>query len=289
MNKVSKKTFDQILARLEGLPSLPVTVAAILEVLNNPESSAQELSEALSYEQSLASRVLKLVNSAYYGFPRRIDTLSKAVTILGYNSIRNIILVTSIFDSLDKGSKARSLDRKGFWQHALGCGAAAQVMGTKLGFRQGEELFLAGLLHDIGKVILDAFLHEEYSQVLKVCQEENLLLFEAEEQVLGVTHEDFGCWLAETWNLPYNLTEAISHHHEPPESKEYFIITSLVHIGDILTRALEVGHGGDDLIPAINRQAWVALKLNPAFLQDLIEDFENKLQQAQDFMPDNSC
>jgi len=287
LDKAAKKTFDEVLSQLEGLPSLPSMVIAVLEVLNDPNTSAQELSKVLSYEQSLASRVLKLANSAYYGFPRKIDTISKAVTILGYNSIRNIILVTNLFDSLDKGAEARSLDRRHFWQHSLACGAAAQVIGTKLGCKNGEEIFLAGLLHDIGKVVLDAFLHDKYAEVFMFSQEQNLLLLEAENKILGVSHADFGRFLADTWNLPHSLTAAIAHHHDPQATEEHFILTSLVHIGDILTRALEVGNGGDNQIPVIDAHAWAALSMKPALLENIIADFEDKLTQVQTFLPDD--
>ncbi|MBW2092637.1 MAG: HDOD domain-containing protein, partial [Deltaproteobacteria bacterium] len=277
MKKPAKKAFEEMVGRMTGLPSLPGTVVAVLNVLNNPDSSAQELSGVLRQDQSITSRVLKLVNSAFYGFPRQIDTLSKAVTILGYTSIQNIILATAVFDTFSKANQGQSLDRKRFWQHALGCGAAAKTIEAKLGIGNGEEVFLAGLLHDIGKVILDTFLHDEYAQVLDLAQEKDLLLVEAEKEVLGATHADFGFWLAENWNLPYNLTAAIAHHHDPPGSKDYFTIASLVHAGDILTRILEVGHGGDNFVPGINRQAWTILRIKPKFIEDLIPDFEEKL------------
>ncbi|MBW2051606.1 MAG: HDOD domain-containing protein, partial [Deltaproteobacteria bacterium] len=274
MNKTTQQAFNDIIGRMTGLPSLPETVVAILEVLNNPDSSAKELSEALQHDQSIASRVLKLVNSAFYGFPRQIDTLSKAVTILGYTSIQNIILATSIFNTFSKAPHGPVINRKKFWAHALGCGVVAQTIKVRLGMEDGEEVFLAGLLHDIGKVILDAFLPDEYAQVIKLAQEKNLLLVEAEKEILGATHADFGLWLSENWNLPHNLTAAIAHHHDPPESKTHFTITSLIHVGDIIVRIFEVGHGGDDLVPAINPQAWTALRLNPKFIEGLIPEFK---------------
>ena len=288
MNDLSKSRFEDITSRMKELPSLPSTVLAILKVLDNPDSTARELSEALHYDQSLVTRILQIVNSAYYGFPREIDTLSKAVTILGYTTIRNLILITNTFDVLNKGVEQGCLDRKQFWQHALGTGVAAQTIADRLQLGSAEEAFLAGLLHDIGKVILDTFLHEEYSQAVKLAQQENLLLYEAEQKVLGATHVDFGQWLADSWNLPHNLTAAIAHHHDPSKSKKHFICVSLVHIGDIVARALEVGNGGDDLIPAINRQAWSALQLKPALLEALLPHFEKKLDQAQAFLPNDN-
>jgi len=288
MNKTAADAFDDLMGRMEDLPSLPSTVVAILNVLNNPESSATELSEALRHDQSLTARVLRLVNSAYYGFPRKIDTLRKAVTILGYTTIQNIILVTKIFEVIRSGSKEHSLNRKLFWRHALGCGVTAQTIGLKLGMGDGEEIFLAGLLHDIGKVILDAFLHEEYEKVIKVSQKDNILLFEAEKQILGASHEDLGYWLAEEWNLPLNLTAAITHHHDPSQSGDFVVATSLVHVGDILVRALEIGNGGDDLIPPLNHKCWGILGLRPKILEDIIPDIEARLVRAQAFIPDDA-
>jgi len=282
------ETLDGLMERMEDLPSLPSTVVAILNVLNNPESSARELSEALRHDQSLTSRVLMLVNSAYYGFPRKIDTLRKAVTILGYTSIQNIILVTKIFEVIRGGSKEHSLDRKRFWQHALGCGVTAQTIGAKLGLGGGEEIFLAGLLHDIGKVILDAFLHEEYSKVIEMSRKNDILLFEAEKQILGASHEDLGYWLAEEWNLPLNLTAAITHHHDPSQAGDHLVTASLVHVGDIMARALEIGHGGDNFIPSLNHKGWGALHLKPKILEDIIPDIEARLVRARAFIPDDA-
>ena len=288
MNEVGVKTFDGLMERMEDLPSLPSTVMTILDVLNNPESSANELSEALRHDQSLASRVLRLVNSAYYGFPRKIDTLQKAVTILGYSSIQNIILVTKIFEVVRSGSKEHSLNPKRFWRHSLGCGVTAQIIGTKLGLRKGEEVFLAGLLHDIGKVIFDAFLHEEYSKVIEMSRGKNILLYEAEEQILGATHADLGYWLAEEWSLPLNITAAIAHHHGPVQAGDQMLIASLVHIGDILVRSLEIGYGGDDFIQPLNRKSWGTLHLTPKFLEDIIPEIETRLEKAKAFIPENS-
>ena len=288
MNKAAVETFDNLMEKMGDLPSLPSTMVAILNVLNNPESSAKELSEALRHDQSLTSRVLRLVNSAYYGFPRKIDTLRKAVTILGYTSIQNIILVTKIFEVIHSGSEEHSLDRKRFWRHALGCGVMAQAIEAKLGLGGGEEIFLAGFLHDIGKVIFDAFLHEEYSKIIELSQKNNILLFEAEKQILGATHEDLGYWLAEEWNLPLNLTAAITHHHDPSQAGDHLVIASLVHVSDIMVRALEIGHGGDDYIPPLNHKCWGTLRLKPKILEDIIPDIEAQLIKAQAFIPDEA-
>lgn len=282
----AEKNFKGIIAEMKDLPSLPTTVTEILEVLNNPESSAMDLSAALKHDQSLVSRVLRLVNSAFYGFPRTIDNLSKAVTILGYTAIQNIILTTSIFETLNQSNDNLALNRKEFWRHALATGVAAQIIKTKTKPGKGDEVFLAGLLHDIGKVVLDAHLHKKYSDVYAYSKKKNILIRDAEKKLLGVTHDHFGSWLAESWNLPHNLTAAITYHHNPQNAEKHIILASLVHLGDILARSFEVGNGGDDLIPQVNHRAWDVLRLNPSHLKDLAVEFDLKFTQAQIFIED---
>jgi len=281
-----KKRYNELIRRMKDLPSLPEAVVAILDVLENPLSTARDLSEALHQDQSLAARILRIVNSAYYGFPREVDTLTKAVTILGYTSIRNLILVTKTFDMLNRGAGDKTLDWKLFWKHALACGVAAQTIAIRLRVGLAEEVLLAGLLHDIGKVILATHLHEEYVKTVRHAREQNLLLFEAEMELLGATHADFGRWLADAWNLPHNLAEAITYHHDPTQSKTFFVCASLVHVGDIMARTLELGNGGDDQMPAVNTQAWSALHLTPDLLEGMIEEFEGRFEKAQAFLPE---
>ena len=271
------RSLERLTARMDDLPSIPSSVSRIMAVLDDPESSTRELTEAIGTDQSLATRLLKIVNSAYYGFPRKIDSLDQAVTVLGYRSIRELLLVTTLLNEVNSRTGQRSLDRKRFWEHALGCGAAAKTIARWKGVSGADTIFLAGLLHDIGKVFLDAFLHDEYSQIVEAAQKKNLLLIEAEEYFLGVNHTDFGHWLAAEWNLPANLTAAILYHHEPDLAKNHYQVACLVHIGDVLVRALEVGYGGDELIPAINRRAWASLNLTMPSLENLISDFEENL------------
>ncbi|MEW5722997.1 MAG: HDOD domain-containing protein [Thermodesulfobacteriota bacterium] len=269
------EAFRSLVARMKDLPSIPSSVARITRILENPESSAKDVSEALGSDQSLASKVLKVVNSAYYGFPRRVDTLEHAVTVLGFRPIQELVLVTSIFAEVARKGEPLALDRKRFWRHAVGTALASKVVARLTGIMKGETVFLAGLLHDIGKVFLDAYLHDEYLRVIELCQREELLILEAENRLLGVDHTAFGYWLAEEWNLPRNLTAVVVHHHHPPRDTDHYILACLVHLGDILARALEFGYGGDELIPAINRQAWASLNLDARLLeQALVEILE---------------
>jgi HD-like signal output (HDOD) protein len=255
---------------MKGLPALPASVARLTRVLDDPASSARDVSLALGADQSLAGKVLQIVNSPFYGFPRRVETLDHAVAILGYRPIRELVLVTCLFQEIDQRNGSSSLDRKRLWRHALGTGAAAKTLSKSTGRHSEESVFLAGLLHDIGKVLLDVCLREDYAAVVELARQENLLIIEAEERLLGTTHAEFGYWLAEEWNLPLSLTSAVLHHHEPSRAKDHYMLVCLVHLGDVMARAMEIGYGGDELIPAIDRQAWAALNLTPKLFETTI-------------------
>ncbi len=285
MTTKPRESFLTLLEEMDDLPSIPTSVAWILKTLDDEKSTAQDVSKAIGMDQSLAARLLKLVNSAYFGFPKKIDTLSHAVTVLGYRSIREFVLLTTIFKEVDSGSSRHTMDRKRFWRHAVGCGVAARSIAIKSRLNFSDQVFLAGLIHDIGKVFLDAYHHKEYSQVIKMAHENNMLLIEAEESRLGVNHTDFGYWLTEAWNLPEYLASTVVHHHTPTQDHNFYILTCLVHIGDILARALELGSGGDELIPAIDRQAWASLNLSPALLENIMVKIDDEVDQI-DFYRD---
>jgi HD-like signal output (HDOD) protein len=276
----ARQEFRKLVGRMKGLPSISTSVARVLSILDNPASSARELGDALSMDQSLASRLLKMVNSAYFGFPRRIDTLHQAVAILGFRTIHEMVLVTSIFEQMDRSSKSSGLDRRRFWQHAVGCALSVKALAEVTGVMKGESVFLAGLLHDIGKVILDAYLHDEYAVVLETARGEGILLLEAEQRILGANHTDFGHWLAEEWNLPATLAAGVIHHHRPAESRDHYLLACLVNVADVLVQALDYGHGGSDLLPAIAPEAWSALNLSPSRIERVIELFEASLPGA---------
>ena len=270
MTEKGKNGFQKLIGTIKDLPTLPESVARVVKILDDPKSSSRELSEAIRLDQSLTTRLLKIVNSAYYGFPRQIDTIDKAVMVLGYRSIRELILLTSLFEEIrNKSSKNNTFSHKEFWNHTIGCAAAAKVISSKINIRYHENIFLAGLLHDIGKLILDVHLHDQYKEAREIALKKGLLLIEAEELVLGARHTDFGYWLAEEWNLPLSLTSAVTYHHDPTQAPDNFILACLVHIGDILARALEIGNGGDEVIPAINRQAFSALNLTPQIMESV--------------------
>jgi putative nucleotidyltransferase with HDIG domain len=261
---------NRIIARVEDLPTLPRTVLRITELVNDPKSSARDLARIITDDQVLAARLLKLVNSSFYGFPQRISTITAAIVLLGFDAIRNLLLTTSVFDLFANRKKFSEFPQEQFWDHSLGCAVGAKVIGDHLRYDKVEELFVSGLLHDIGKIVEMIFMPQQFAKITHLVHQKNILMRTAEEQVLGYTHADVGQLLAEKWNLPPKLISVIFHHHRPSDGGRFAQEATIIHLADIFCRALNIGSGGDNKIPPLDKMAWESLKIKTEALESLI-------------------
>jgi putative nucleotidyltransferase with HDIG domain len=264
----------KIISAVEDLPTLPRTVIRIMELVNNPGSSARDLAGVISDDQVLTARLLRLVNSSFYGFPQRITTVTGAIVLLGFESIRSLLLTTSIFDLFDNNNAKMSIKPEQLWDHSLGCAVGSKVIGNYVNYENVEELFVCGLLHDIGKIVEILFLQDSFSRACTGAEQKKTLLLEAENEILGFNHSEVGRILAERWNLPPKLTSAIAHHHEPEEAESFFQEASIVHLADIICRGMELGSGGDSKIPGLNMNAWEFLGIELQGLDAIIEEID---------------
>jgi putative nucleotidyltransferase with HDIG domain len=274
----------KLIEKVQGLPTLPTMLNSINQMILNPRTSAKEVSQIISADPALTSKVLRVVNSSFYGFPNRITTITHAIVILGFNTIKSIVLSSTIFDVFRRGAKAGEFDRTEFWKHSIGCGAAAKVLGRRINYPMLEELFIAGLLHDVGKIVLDQYLPEKFGEVVAQVRTRDILIVEAEMNVLGVTHADVGAWLFEKWNLSKGLVDAVRHHHNPALAGESQRFAEIVHVADVLVRALRFGNGGDQKIPAISDRAWASLGLSEAELDDLLAQTAQEIEKAMVYL-----
>ena len=277
------KELREVTQKITNLPTLPTVLTEIGRLMQDPHTTADEVGEAISGDQSLSSKVLKLVNSAFYGFPGRISTVTHAIVILGFATVKNMILTASVLNYFaTKGDKG-AFDVEKFWQHSVSVGAAAKSIAQYKGIKEEEEYFIAGLLHDIGKVILNQYSMTDMVKIMKVVIEKKCLFFDAEKEVLGITHQDVGGWLAGEWNFPKSLRYSIEYHHYPPAAKEHSKMASVVHMADILVRAMGVGSGGDRKIPMINSKAWEEVNIKEDDFPKLLTNIENEIEKASVF------
>ena len=257
----SQDEIKRITRNIINLPTLPTVVAKMIELVDNPKTTASSLGKLISSDQVLTAKVLKLANSAFYAFPRKIATVNLAIVVLGFDMIKNLVLSVSVIDRFSKESD-RGFDVMKFWEHSVGCGVAGRMVAGEYGYRVSGEVFTSGLLHDIGKLILREYLKVEFQEIVEIVEERDISFIEAEREVLGVTHTEIGGWLGDKWNLPGQLVEAIRTHHHPEEAQKAPELTALVHFSDVLCRFSEVGYGGDDVVPPLDEGASHLLRLH---------------------------
>jgi putative nucleotidyltransferase with HDIG domain len=277
------KDIQKVIKSIDKLPTLPLIVTKLSDLVTNPHTSASDIQNVITKDQALSARVLKLVNSAFYGFSERISSISHAIVILGFNTIKNIALSASVFEMFDKNQQGQ-LDKEGFWMHSIAVAGASKLIAKHLKLTTLEDIFVAGLLHDVGKVILDQFVHEDYKTVFERIASKNILIGEAEYEVLELTHSQVGAYLATNWKLPSALVQMIGLHHRPDLAGEFAKHTFCVHLADILVRALEIGNGGDKRIPFACKPLWEEYGFDAAWIRRILEDMEEELQDVENFV-----
>ena len=281
----------QITEKIIGLPTLPTVVTQLISVVGDPASSARQIAQLVSTDQALTAKILKVANSAFYGFSREIATVQLAIVVLGIEMVKNIGLSVAVLKRFSEGKEHRLFDRQRFWEHAIGCGVAARMLALKFKDRRiADEAFVAGVLHDIGKLILIEYFGDEFTEALELAESEGLAIGDAEEQVLGVSHADVGAWLAEKWNLPPNLVHAIAYHHRPfePDADKPEDLVILTHMGDALIRHLRVGNSGDQQLASLDERVAKQFKQgrqisDEALFEELGVGLEAELETAQVF------
>lgn len=266
---------------IKSLQTQPTVIAQITRMLQNPATNAEELGLAIRTDQGLTTRVLRLVNSAFYGFPGKIGSISHAVVLLGFSTVKNIVLTASVLD-IFKTNNGGLFNARDVWKHSLACGVAAQNLARAVGYEFQEESFVAGLLHDIGKVVLFQLAPDDFSRVIEHADKTKNLFYDSECKLLGINHQEIGNMLIEQWRLPQKILNAVSSHHNPTSTEDNDSkLTAIVHCADIFARALGYGNGGDRKIPMIDDKAWNTLKLDDVNLERLFDTIGNEWEKAE--------
>ncbi len=237
-----------LIAKIQSMPTLPTIALRVIEAASDPKSSANDLMKIISPDVSLTTKILKIANSPFYGLTREVSTLQHAVTVLGFLEIRTLVIVTAAFESFKDFEQNEKFDINKFWKHSFCCGLAARVIAKDLN-NKSNELFVAGLLHDIGKLAMylafpiEFMTHEEIMSPLKI----KYTAFEAEKGVFGMTHDEVGMKLLERWMFPKSLITAVGFHHHPRKADKKSLYPVIIHVADLLTHVYEMeGEDEDD-------------------------------------------
>ncbi|PLX15806.1 MAG: HD family phosphohydrolase [Candidatus Muiribacterium halophilum] len=272
------------LRKIEEIPTLPSVAAKVLEVANSENSTATDLNRVISQDAALTTKTLKLVNSAYYGFPRTVTKITEAIVILGFNAVKNLALSVSVCEFFNKADD--NFDRRKLWLHSVGVAVTTGLIAKKLNIPgDNEEAFIAGLLHDIGIIIEDQFLHDEFIESLKVAKEKDIPIEHAEKEVLGMDHASIGKKILQSWKLPGNLSKIIGFHHEPQYAyADTKRDTAIIYIADLICKLKKIGFDGDTVIPKLRVEAFKALGLKKEDIKEIAKDVDEELKKAEDFI-----
>ena len=270
---------EHVLHRVQALPVFPTLAMRVINLTKNPETDLKELLSVIEQDPSFAAGILRQANSAYYGYARRISSLSEAIVILGYQTIQGLALAAAIAPMLKTSLPGYHVDQEGLWKHALLTAMIARRLTKRLHLPNPEVAFIAGLLHDIGKIVLTVYVQEIGDHILMKVEKENLSYVEMEEKIIGYDHATVGGFILKHWNLPDNLVEAVTFHHKPEKAETQPVLTALVHIANAIANTFGMGGGIDSFLNPIREESLTLLELSDkdiefviAELGDLISD-----------------
>ncbi|HEY3293976.1 MAG TPA: HDOD domain-containing protein [bacterium] len=284
-----KQVKDQILAAGD-LPTLPLIALQVSRLASNPLTGMSEIVRIIRNDPALTAKILRVANSAFYGMPRRIESLNMALVVLGMRELNNLVTCITVLKTFPPVPGSQHFDRRAFWEHSAGCGEIARVIATRLHLRLHGVEFTAGLLHDVGKIVFEQHLHNDFMAAVNLAAEEHLSSVEAEGRKMGVDHAEIGSWLAEVWCLPPSIVEAIRYHHQPIHAPDHAPLTAVVRLADLFTRMLLDPHGRPHLSEELVRDpAWdVLAKQNPEIISlDVVrfaEELEENIERAREFI-----
>jgi len=273
------KNLKSVVDGITELPTLPEVVSELIRLLENPKSSAEDVNKLMEKDISLTAKILRLVNSAYYGMPNKISSVRQAVVILGFSTVKSLAISASVFDMFSSNIDEEVFSQSKFWIHSIGCACLGRVIGRMEAGVDEDATFVLGLMHDIGKLVLFQYAAEEFEAVVTLAQEESLHFYDAEHRVLDTDHAEIGGWLAERWGLAEDVARGIRYHHAVGEAEERRI-PAICSFADFITKRKQIGSAGDFAPPALDSDVWTALSLKKEKIPDMIQKVDDEMSKA---------
>lgn len=237
---------EKIEKTINFLPPMPAVMMDLVQALNNDDIDLRNLGKIISKDPSMSMNVLKIANSAFYGLPTKVTTIEQAVRMLGTNEITSLCISCSASRSLRPPKGVVTLDMKRFWNHSVATGVIGKILCARLNVGRWDSIYLAGLVHDVGKVVIDRLVHDVYKEIVDLTFKESISIREAETLIMGASHDVVGGWLMEKWRLPAMLAEVARYHHTVNEASENSRIpVAIVSLASQLARLKGFGFGGD--------------------------------------------
>lgn len=286
-----KEIIQKLVAKLSSLPESPIVALQIYRLLDDPDTSAQDLAKIILLDPALTAQVLKICNSAEYGFSRKIATISEAVSILGHQVLKRIIFTIISHGYLNRPVQGYILEKGALWENAVTCSVYARAIAGRQRFKDVELAFVGALLRDIGKIALGSSIHGRGDELEETVMNAKCSFEEAESKIIGVSHAEVGAELAVYWNLPESLVKAIRYHHQPSlalnhTSPEDLKLISIIHLADTMTMMTGVGLGIDGLMYPFDHIVFDTLKIEKSskVLESLYADLLGMEEEIRTMM-----
>ncbi|XOB65677.1 HDOD domain-containing protein [Deferribacteres bacterium DY0037] len=261
-----------------GLASFPDIYYKINEVLNSPRSSASHMADVVEKDTSLSAKLLKIVNSAFYSFPSKIDSIRRAITIIGTKELATLAVGISAIEAF-KGIPQELTNMRLFWRHSIACGVFARLLGTYLEGVSTERLFVSGLLHDVGRLVIFKSLPEHSAYALYLSMTQSRPLAEVEKELFGFEHADVGSALMEKWKFPSRLIKNVKFHHT---DSAVDVESSIINIADCLAIAFGAPVSASTIVPSVSEKIWGSLGLSPSVIQPIVSQSERQIEEIEE-------
>ena len=265
---------EMLVRDVAGLISLPDVCVRVKEMVEDTSYSAADIGKVVSKDAALTARLLRIVNSAFYQFPSKIETVSRAVTIVGNRELRDLVFAATVAGIFEKIS-SDLIDIESFWRHAVYSGIFSRIIAKKCRVLHNERLFIAGLMHDIGRLVIAYKLPKESREVLEYMKRVQVPLHQAEREILGFDHTQVGAELMKTWDLPMSHQVATLNHHNPVRTQNYTLETSIVYVANLITEMAETGEHDMSLLESVPGEILELTKVS-------VDDIEDILVEARD-------
>jgi HD-like signal output (HDOD) protein len=276
-------SLDRLLDETSTVYSLPLFYERLNDTINHPRSSIDDISKIITEDQGLTARLLRLANSPLFGCYARVDSITKAVTIIGTQQLRDLALAASVM-GVFKGIPEDLLNMTSFWRHSIACGIIARSLAVYRRESNVERLFVAGMMHDVGQVVLAAARPDVMHDILEAQRDTGRNYLGLERELLGFDHADLGGALLKKWKIPASIGEPVAFHHTPGSAEQFRLETALVHLADIICQALSLGQGAEWGVPPLDESSWERLGLSPHMLGAVLKQSEPQIAETFDIM-----
>jgi HD-like signal output (HDOD) protein len=267
----------------DGLPSLG-SYAGVLEeidrLLQDPNTTVTDLGDCIEKDPDLTSRLLRLANSTFYRFSRRLETVAESVSVIGIQQVQDLVLASCVIEAFE-GIPRHQVDMESFWRHSLGCGICARALANERQLLGAERLFICGLLHDLGRLVLLSQAPHTAADILNLYHKNRMLLREAEREVLGFDHAQVGEEVLRLWQFPPSVISAVAFHHQPMAAGVFQLESSAVHLADHLVHAMELGSSGERFVPPLSLRAWERIGLSPELIESIMNTVDDQIEAVE--------